>query len=541
MNSRGDLPNHQNRYDVYNWLSQLTTKEPLINQWLNEGDGNHVIELYKNNGNQSNGPSLWVWVVCFLSVAVICMGIVILIGLGKCCKWEPSHGKNYDLWKLTKTGARKLCKKASRNQGRNDRNENGDPYERPVAMQLDEIIVYQQGRRVTLENDEKTQLLKETIENQQSDSDRSSPFSPQRSSKRASSKHNSVHFSPDRVSSPSLKAKQALQKIKCLTKTLSASGTTPDNKPTVENFQARPLPPLPTSPEFVLQEDSPFKIHSLFDTSLDEQRHNSHGETKAKLKLEDLERRLQKNSSQQDLYLIDFTSKRKNTLSEFRKHKSTYKNRAKEISMFEMLRNRSSSIDERLSEASLKRQRTRVRRSRSLDDLDNVTVNEIYVDIKTYEEVPEEMQKQTPLKEPYDSNRVTEYSPRDGGLAMMSPRDGGMTVSTNTIYGTIKGENAYARITDLPAVANRLAIQNRPMPPTPTLLDLCFMKQNPALPPHQQNKKPKNHIYQRANRGRPLSQQFPSFRSSISGTSGPYAKINDVMGLPRNSRFYSSS
>ena len=35
-------------------------------------------------------------------------------------------------------------------------------------MQLDEIIVYQQGRRVTLESDEKTQLLKETIENQQS-------------------------------------------------------------------------------------------------------------------------------------------------------------------------------------------------------------------------------------------------------------------------------------------------------------------------------------------------------------------------------------
>ena len=46
--------------------------------------------------------------------------------------------------------------------------ENGDPYERPVAMELDEIVLYQQGRRVTLEIEEKSLLLKETIENQQS-------------------------------------------------------------------------------------------------------------------------------------------------------------------------------------------------------------------------------------------------------------------------------------------------------------------------------------------------------------------------------------
>ena len=37
----------------------------------------------------------------------------------------------------------------------------GDPYEKPINIELDEIIVYQEGRRVTLESDEHTQLLRE--------------------------------------------------------------------------------------------------------------------------------------------------------------------------------------------------------------------------------------------------------------------------------------------------------------------------------------------------------------------------------------------
>ena len=37
----------------------------------------------------------------------------------------------------------------------------GDPYEKPINIELDEIIVYQEGRRVTLETDEHAQLLRE--------------------------------------------------------------------------------------------------------------------------------------------------------------------------------------------------------------------------------------------------------------------------------------------------------------------------------------------------------------------------------------------
>ena len=104
---------------------------------------------------------------------------------------------------------------------------------------------------------------------------------------------------------------------------------------------------------------------------------------------------------------------------------------------------------------------------------------------------------------------------------MLSPRDGGMTVSTNTIYGTVKGENTYARITDIPEVAHRLNIQRRPMPPTPTLLDLCFLKQNPAM----QN----NEGMDSRQGGRNICGQFPSFHSNVSGSSGAYAKIPDVV------------
>ena len=37
-----------------------------------------------------------------------------------------------------------------------------DPYEKPVGiMELDEIVVYQEGKRVELESEEKAELLRE--------------------------------------------------------------------------------------------------------------------------------------------------------------------------------------------------------------------------------------------------------------------------------------------------------------------------------------------------------------------------------------------
>lgn len=45
------------QYDVYNWLSHMSTNQPLINNWLQPGDGNHVSELYKYQTiNQPNTP-----------------------------------------------------------------------------------------------------------------------------------------------------------------------------------------------------------------------------------------------------------------------------------------------------------------------------------------------------------------------------------------------------------------------------------------------------------------------------------------------------
>ena len=315
-------------------------------------------------------------------------------------------------------------------------------------------------------------------------------------------------------------------------------------------------------------------MHSLFNASLDEQCRVSHGETKTKLRYDELENYLQKNSSHPDLvYSIDFTSKRKNTLSEFRKHRSTYNNKnrrkivAAEVTRTYLTRKRSSSIDERLSQASLNRKRKQSRRSRSMEDLlDNVTVNQLYVDIK--ETVPDNLkkkqQKPRPKKPPrlfYDS-----YRAQSSIQEMWSPRDGGMTVSTNTLYGTEKSENEYARITDLPEVAQKLNIQRRPMPPTTTLLDMCFMKQNPAdqrnsliisnldalsTPPQMtgavNNYEACHHYHTpvlngRENGGemtaehynnmrmkRHFSSQFPSFRSSVSASSGAYAKIPDLV------------
>ena len=404
------------------------------------------------------------------------------------------------------------------------------------------------------------------------------------SSKNNNATHNIFNFSPERTKSPSLKAKMAFQKIRCLTKTaVSSFYETPDSSNNTdsktgegEDFQTRPLPPLPTSSEFNLQQKSPFKVHSLFNTSLDEQCQASHGETKTKLKYEELEQYLQRNSSHSDLlYAVDFTSKRKNTVSEFRKHRSTYnKNRrqvvAAQVTRAYLARQRSSSIDERLSQTSLNRKGNLTRRSRSLDDLlDNITVNQIYVDIKTaYETVPDNLrrkqQKPRPKKPPrlfYES-----YRAQNSFQEMCSPRDGGMTVSTNTLYGTVKGENEYALITDLPEVAKKLNIQKRPMPPTPTLLDMCFMRRSPATEKNSLIKGNVNALrtpitgavganpnedchyhapvlldhsgdvptgnedhYHNIRVRRHLSVQFPSFRSNISGSSGAYAKIPDLM------------
>ena len=41
--------------DVYNWLSHMSTDRPLIDNWLQPGDGNHVKELYKEQ-TTSNTP-----------------------------------------------------------------------------------------------------------------------------------------------------------------------------------------------------------------------------------------------------------------------------------------------------------------------------------------------------------------------------------------------------------------------------------------------------------------------------------------------------
>lgn len=323
-------------------------------------------------------------------------------------------------------------------------------------------------------------------------------------------------------------------------------------------------------------------MHGLFNASLDEQCRVSHGETKTKLRYDELENYLQKNSSHPDLvYSVDFTSKRKNTLSEFRKHRSTYNNKnrrkvvAAEVTRNYLTRQRSSSIDERLSEASLNRKRKQTRRSRSMEDLlDNVTVNQLYVDIKAaYETVPDNLQKKQkprPKKPPrlfYES-----YRAQNSFQEMYSPRDGGMTVSTNTLYGPVKCENEYARITDLPeVVAQKLINQKRSMPSTATLLDMCFMKQNPAdqrnsliisnmdalstpltpgvvsnyktchyhTPLLKGEKGGDTEHYHNMGMKRNFSSQFPSFRrSSVSGSSGGvYAKIPDLVTNGDNAGF----
>jgi len=398
----------------------------------------------------------------------------------------------------------------------------------------------------------------------------SSPFSPRFPSlKRLSahsvqskSKHNSFQFSPEHIASvsattihhhydyasPSLNAKQKLSlKQCCLSKTLSTGGNAEqqnqDGATSIDAFQTRPLPPLPeslpVSPQYyILQEeeeeeehDSPFKTHNLLDNSLDTNRrallNRAHNNAKL-LNFEELERRLKKNSSQPELYMIDFTSTRKNTLSEFRKHKSAYKTRTKEMrgatrAACGIIRRRSNSMDDRLSEASLKRRRKHVRRSRSLDNLDTFTVNELYTDNKIYEEVSDDLKRAVDHQQKLPETTIydrpwSSFSMR----GMLSPRDGGMTVSTNTIYASVvKGENTYARITDIPEVVHRLNIQKRPMPPTPTLLDLCFLKQNPTVQA--------NECGHRGRGGGHLSGHSPSFRSNVSGSSGAYAKIPDVV------------
>ena len=53
IRNNGKEGKHQ--YDVYNWLSHMSTDRPLVENWLQPGDGNHIEELYKSQTtNQSN-------------------------------------------------------------------------------------------------------------------------------------------------------------------------------------------------------------------------------------------------------------------------------------------------------------------------------------------------------------------------------------------------------------------------------------------------------------------------------------------------------
>jgi hypothetical protein len=49
----------QDRSDVYNWLSRMTTTRPLMDNWLSKGDGNHVQELYSDADNSDTPGKFW--------------------------------------------------------------------------------------------------------------------------------------------------------------------------------------------------------------------------------------------------------------------------------------------------------------------------------------------------------------------------------------------------------------------------------------------------------------------------------------------------
>ena len=47
----------RHQYEVHDWLLRMSTERPLMDSWLQPGDGNHVRELYEYEAaNQSNTP-----------------------------------------------------------------------------------------------------------------------------------------------------------------------------------------------------------------------------------------------------------------------------------------------------------------------------------------------------------------------------------------------------------------------------------------------------------------------------------------------------
>ena len=304
-----------------------------------------------------------------------------------------------------------------------------------------------------------------------------------------------------------------------------------------KEFQTRPLPPLPTSPKYGSSNGpSLFQVEKALNYSFDDYCKAPLGESEAIIDFEKMERHFSNNSSRESMYLIDYNSKRLNTFSEFRKHRSTI-SKTKQRNFPTIKRNRSNSMEDRnLAYNNNEEKMQDFRRSYSLDNLDESNKNNAYIDIRSCEELTHDQFQETCDSYLTDST-------------FTSPRDGGIT-SFTSLYNIAdhEGENMYAKIPELPVRNEKIQnIQRRRLPPVPTLLDTCFMNQNPAT-------MIENHIYQRASilninsllksnyekddESEHLTGQLHSFRSTYSNASGQYAKIPEENGIKRASNLY---
>ena len=316
-----------------------------------------------------------------------------------------------------------------------------------------------------------------------------------------------------------------------LTRTMPYTGSQDrdDRIAKLKAFRCRPLPPLPTLSQ-IMNSDSPFHHNILHDNKGKSNRNHivTTSEANIAADFEQMKNRLL-NNSHENLHFIDYRSNRKNTLSEFRKHKSTIKfqsatNRNNSLRAF-----RSNSLDDEfLSVNTTKSQQKVMRRSRSLDILDeNITINELYIELQNFDDAFIVGKNHDKSKLPYDANR------RESTLQKDEQNYKSITEESDSLHKTSnlqKHESMYAKIPDLP-IDYKIDIQKRPMP----------------VPNELQTKSTeKEHIYQRASildididlpyktsnnkikATRHLSDQLASFCSISSAGSGQYAKIPET-------------
>lgn len=466
--------------DVYTWLSKLTTTKPLMDHWRlpNSNYSDPVRELYANDSKQ-NSPDLWVWIVGSMSFTLICIMAVLFVGWKKTGKKSPKE-KIY-----TKDYA--------------------SPYEAPVDIQLEEVHVYEKGRRVS--SAVRSSLKPNGCENESLafDKTRSQSLCGDRMqhSVDLTMESNGLVLEETENDKPKKKLKRFLHCSHF--NTSSRSKQQEKMVKVIRPFHGRPLPPPPTLSDLLEDKHkNPFyRSHMSFESHM-----KSFEDVKTNMNFDQNSNQLLKKSQEQV------------TVKAFQTHNHA-KPKLTENENCSPLPLQSKFFDDQYISYNNKTscKRKLIRNSKSLDILEeSLTADKLNSEIN-YSSAPSICESQGYIKLPCDSLPSINASKEQEHMTDNKPQ--------SKSKGIKKDENTYAHIPDLFITRESLNLQQRPIPLPPEL-------QHPQL----KITLSKDHIYQRASiiqternnkRGSSLTEQFASFRSISSYGSNQYAKIPEII------------